>query len=334
MASLFDTYMSSVSQAGQQIGPNTKTAAQTWLGSPEYQQGLSNFYAWRKANPGVADQLNPYYDSISEGGSARAAYMARVGATPQETKFIESGFRPAYQFITGGSQAAGGLLRQGYEDAYRARAAGFAGQQAEEGRTLGAQVSSQGLSPDAAMRLMAENRYSRLGQLAASRSQYATDLNTGLAELSKGTGTELAGLSSQEAAVMANYQAALKGAKAAKQGATDAGIASITGATLGATGTVLGGIFSDPRLKKNIDFHGMLHVRGREVPVYDFNYVWDTLPGRYRGVMAPDVEWLGVVTVSPSGWKTVDYVKLHDLTGFSFTRLDKKKIGQEMPVGV
>jgi hypothetical protein len=328
-SSLFDTYMSGISGAGQQIGPNTKTAGATWLGSPEYQQGLANFYAWRRANPHLSDAQNPYYDAISEGGSARAQYMARINATPQETKWIEQAFRPTYGYVTGGSQAAGGLLRQGYEDAFRARTAGFAGQQAEQQRAYGAQVAGQGLSQDVAQRMIAENRIGGLQNLAASRAQYAGELNTGLAQLAKGTGTELAGLSSQEAALMANYQAALKGAQATNRASSSGSVAQGIGTAIGAAVGL-----SDPRLKKNVEFVGMLHVRGRQIPVFDYNYTLAELPGRYRGVMAPDVEFLGVVSVSPAGWKQVDYMALWELTGFSFMRLDKPKSKKREKVGV
>lgn len=231
-ASLFDTYMSGLAN-GPSGAITHDNAWAAYTGSPQYQQYQQLYHQWRQQNPGHPDSANPYADYLHRGGQAFSKYLLEQGAVPGQTAFIARGFQPAYGFVKGGSAAAGGLMRQGYEDAFRARAAGFAGQQAEQQRLYGAQIAGQGLSPDVAMRLAAENRVNGVQQLAGARADYSSGLNTGLAELAKGTGTELAGLSAQEAAALANYNAALKGAKSAQNAAGAAGLIQ-GGATLAA----------------------------------------------------------------------------------------------------
>lgn len=83
---------------------------------------------------------------------------------------------------------------------------------------------------------------------------------------------------------------------------------------------------SDPRLKKNIEFEGMIHTKdGKSIPTYTFEYKDPNLPGRYHGVMSTDVKMLkGVVKREKTGYDSVDYLKLYDLTGFTFKKLGEK----------
>lgn len=104
----------------------------------------------------------------------------------------------------------------------------------------------------------------------------------------------------------------------AKGGSKGGGLGDVLGAVGG-----IASIFSDPRLKKNAVVVGTL---SRGIPIYQYEYTDPSLPGLYEGVMAPDVEHLGVVSVSPAGYKMVDYEKLRRLTGFEF-----KKISDQAP---
>lgn len=101
-----------------------------------------------------------------------------------------------------------------------------------------------------------------------------------------------------------------------------AGQPGILGPLLNAGATGLAA-HSDPRLKKDIEFEGMVHTHsGEAIPTYSFAYKDPNLPGRYIGVMSTDVRKLkGVVKKSPSGYDMVDYLKLYELTGFSFKKL-------------
>lgn len=105
------------------------------------------------------------------------------------------------------------------------------------------------------------------------------------------------------------------------------GSPGILGPVLGAAGMAggFGKLFSDPRLKKNVEFECMIHgpTIGR-VPVYSFEYKDPNLPGRFLGVMSSDVRRIpGVVSKNKDGYESVDYLLLHDLTGFSFKRLEE-----------
>jgi hypothetical protein len=82
--------------------------------------------------------------------------------------------------------------------------------------------------------------------------------------------------------------------------------------------------FSDPRLKKEVEFEGMVHVKvtNEAIPTYSFEYKDPNMPGRYLGVMSTDVEHLpGIVHKGKGGFASVDYLKLYDLTGFSFRKI-------------
>ena len=65
------------------------------------------------------------------------------------------------------------------------------------------------------------------------------------------------------------------------------------------------GMFSDIRLKDNIEFAGVDDVTG--LNLYDFNYKWN--PKRFRGVMAQEVKEMypEAVYTSGAGWMAVYY---------------------------
>jgi len=231
---IFSEYMSRVGSYGQDgAGADTKAGWQEYMGSPQYQQGLASFYQWRRENPHLSDNQNPYYDTISQHGSAVRKFFAENNISSEQTKEIKNSYSPVYGFITGSSQAAGDLLRSGYEDAFRARAAGYAGSQGAQEDQLGVEMAGQGLSGDVARRMIGQQRAQGLQGLAAARGELSTGLNTGLSELAKGTGTELATAAANQAAIEANYLAATKGAKAAQRGAETAAIAQAFGAVAG-----------------------------------------------------------------------------------------------------
>lgn len=289
---IFTEYMANVASAGT-AAPSLDEAWATWSAGP----GAASYAKqWALDNTGAN---NPYaetgFGSTQLSYSKLAlkkkmmespeflAYYNSLGGTkyPKGAEEIGRGFEPAFGYVTGSSKAAGDLLRRGYEDAFRARASGFAGEQAELERGLGSQVAGQGLSADIAQRMLAEQRAKGLGALAGARSDYGAQLYSGLSELTKGTGTELAGLSSNQAAVMANYLATLKGAKAAASGAK-------TGAFLGAAGQLGAAaiLACDRWVKRGLVPAG----EALGVPIFEFSYIDGFGPeGRFRGPMAQDI---------------------------------------------
>ena len=74
----------------------------------------------------------------------------------------------------------------------------------------------------------------------------------------------------------------------------------------GGAGGILGGIFSDERLKENIVMLGLL-ASGQ--PFYAFNYIGHP-DARFIGVMAQESPW-DAVSVHESGYLMVDYGRIH-----------------------
>lgn len=265
---------------------------------------------------------------VNTGGEFGASQGAQYGPTGKRESgsgnWVREGYAPSFQYIKEGSEAAAGLLRRGREEQFRSRAAGFAGAQSEMERGYGGQIASQGLSPDVAARMLLEQRTGGIQHLAEARGDAAYGLNTDLAGLAKGTSTEFAGLNRDQFSTLVNYLMAKKGLKAGK----DAGWMNIAGSLIGAGGQVAAAAMpaagmapSDPRLKKNAIVVGVVKLVDGAIPVYEYEYKDPQIPGIYRGVMAPDVEHLGVVGVSKSGFKYVDYMKLEDLTGITFRKV-------------
>jgi len=79
---------------------------------------------------------------------------------------------------------------------------------------------------------------------------------------------------------------------------------------------ILGSVFSDRRLKTNIELVG---VDGKGIPVYEYDFVPAAgIEGRWRGVLADEVEHLdGVVFTGEDGYKRVNYGRL----GFEMRRV-------------
>lgn len=95
---------------------------------------------------------------------------------------------------------------------------------------------------------------------------------------------------------------------------------STMGALAGLGGSALGGwasagfpalAFSDERLKENIEEAGTVTVE-TEVPVYTYNYKWESPEHRRAGVMAQELEKVkpDAVHTHPSGYKMVDYSRI------------------------
>lgn len=279
----------------------------TWGGDAEGGAGSS-------ASASINDPgFISWYNNVSKGASG-PSYSG-----PKGTSFIGQGMKPAYGFVTGGSGAAAGLLRQGYEDAFRARAAGYAGEQGELERAAGAAASSQGLNPEVARRMLSEQKARGLQGLAGARGELSLGLNTDLASLAKGTGTELAGLKLAELTNVADYSAASKGAKAAKSAGVIGGIGSAIGGLAGAA------VFGSERwLKENVIKVGEFQVGGRAIGIYEYDYIKSqNLEGRYRGFMVEELEPVApqFVAKGKTGIRYVDYDHVYHDTGFVFGRV-------------
>jgi hypothetical protein len=140
-------------------------------------------------------------------------FLNGIGLGAPSASPITSGFAQSQRYITQGSGQAKDLLRQAYENAFAARVAGAAGAIGGSQRAYGAQVAGQGLSPDVAQRMLAERRAGYMQDLEGARGELSSNLGQNLAELQKGTGTELAGLNRDMTAALANYRASVYGSQ-------------------------------------------------------------------------------------------------------------------------
>lgn len=95
------------------------------------------------------------------------------------------------------------------------------------------------------------------------------------------------------------YNAQAASAKAAASAQSSGGILGGIGGIIGAAAS----IFSDDNLKKNVV---LIRKRADGLGVYEFEY--ENIQGRFRGVMASEVERKYPHAVSMSkGWRTIDY---------------------------
>ena len=118
----------------------------------------------------------------------------------------------------------------------------------------------------------------------------------------------MAGAQAQDQAAMQRYNAAQSGANALTSGLFGLGGAALGGAGAAAAGGATGGLgalFSDRRLKSNIERVGT-HPLG--IGIYEY----DIFDRRERGVMAQEVEQVmpSAVIEHPSGFKMVNYAAL------------------------
>lgn len=140
---------------------------------------------------------------------------------------------PAFSDVLGGTKSAEEQLRSAYEGQFRQRVGGLVGGYQDQASHLGAQGASQGLSGDVVQRMLTGQGAQLQSQIGQARGESQFGLGTDLAQLLKGTGSEMAGLHMNEAAVLANYMAALKGAKATQQAGLVSGIGGGLGSLLG-----------------------------------------------------------------------------------------------------
>ena len=131
--------------------------------------------------------------------------------------------------------------------------------------------------------------------------------------------TALAGGATAEAAKLGATQASSGGLFASMAGMGPAGWAmmalNLLGGKLFKKHTLLGKIFSDKKLKKNIKYIGKSKSG---IPIVRFNYIKEMgIPGRYQGVLSKDVPW-ATETHKEYGYDMVDYSKLD----VEFSRID------------
>ena len=263
-----------------------------------FEGGNGDFQQWKDLED-KKKALDAQLAQASAPAGSLGGYKYNTTAGSLLPNNLASGYGEASGFIARGSQNADEELRKQYESMLRARSGGIGMAYGNAMQRTGSSLAGQGVSPMLSSTLMGGQRANMLGQMAQGMGGDEANYHSHLAQLMKGTGTELAGLKTQELGSTLNYLVGKAGADAA--GKTDP-LADL-GGLLGGIGS-LGSLFSDRRLKRDIVRMGSL----RGVPVYEFSYIG--MGGRFRGVMAQDVEHLGVTHRDASGYLKVNYAKL------------------------
>ena len=206
-----------------------------------------------------------------------------------------------------GAQAQ--LQSQGAQQAaLRGQAAGMAmqGAQAKQGAQL------QSLQGQASMAGQAAGLYGQgIQQQAGMMGQ-----GMGAVQAAGGARGQQAGMIDQQAGmtqaqlndVMAQQTEAYQREQTEEQRAADA--AASSGGGGGGSGGLFGGLFSDIRLKDNIQL--MEEGKGGDPNIYSFSYKWDK-DTKWRGVMAQELigtEHSDAVSINAEGFYMVDYTRL------------------------
>jgi hypothetical protein len=150
--------------------------------------------------------------------------------------------KPAYGYVKDASKGAGELVRSGYEDMFKARAGAAVGGFDEQQSRLMANAAQSGLSPDVLQRMLYAPGMQVQNQIGQARAETQGGMNFDLAQLMKGTGSELAGLSEEEANMKMNLYAQKRGEKMAGWGMAGGLLGTAAGAALGGGGMSGGGM--------------------------------------------------------------------------------------------
>jgi len=154
-------------------------------------------------------------------------------AMPKGLALGKYGLPAVYGYITEGSKQAQGSLMDAYRQAYAQRAAGIAGSYGLQMDQLTSEMQGQGLSTDIVRRMRAGQQGSALQQMGEAQAGAASEYYTSLAQLQKGTGTELAAAKQAEVEqLLAPHIAKISGDAAVKAGKAQ-GRGSLLGGLLG-----------------------------------------------------------------------------------------------------
>jgi hypothetical protein len=244
--------------------------------------------------------LKPYAEA---GAPALEQQQALLGLRGQEAQQAA---------IAGIEQGAGfqAQVRQG-EEALLQRASATGGLRGGNIQAALAQFRPQMLQQEIATQYGRLGGLTSLGQMTSQNlAQMGQASAAGIGAAGLRTGADIAGLMGQQGAASAGANLAQGQAFANVLNLPAQFLGAQYGATAGRTGTAmtpgLGNIFSDIRLKKNIQRIG---TRPDGLGVYEFEYTWGG--GRQIGLMAQEVLGVYPDAVGQSGgYLTVDYSKV------------------------
>jgi len=230
--------------------------------------------------------------AFGQQNQANERRMASMGVNPNSGRF--QGMNQQSGLMQSANRA--GMMTGARE---RAQGTGYA-------RKLDAVAMGRGLSgaSNAAYSSAMNAGNSAVGNYGQAGNQYMAGMGQGSATIGSGMNMQLSGLGG-----VLNNQTKMAVNAADSSFLGDVGGIMGAGASLGKAfpgmGAGLAGIFSDSRLKENIEPAGTDKITG--LNLYDFNYKWGGK--RFRGVMAQEVMDLypEAVYTSGAGWLGVYY---------------------------
>lgn len=200
---------------------------------------------WQVQSTPKPVQQGVYYGPPQQVGLGYS-YTPPIGAYGLPPGYLQP-FSAAAGYIGQSSQQAAEALRRASEQSFAARAEGIAGARSEDRRRLGFEAGASGYSPELLRRMNFGLDADAQAQIGAARGESMAGFEEALAELTKGTGTELASLKANELGMLMQAYLAAKGRQAARK----AGKNNLLGGIVGALGGVAGGFLGNPGLFAN-----------------------------------------------------------------------------------
>lgn len=298
----------------QVVGGIMQSNAASEAAGAQTQAAEAGIAEQRRQFEAVQEILKPYVTAGTTAIGGLQPYAAAGAPALQQQQAIAGLLGPeAQQAAIAAIEGGAGFqaqVRQG-EEALLQRASATGGLRGGNIQAALAQFRPQMLQQEIA------TQYGRLGGLTSlgqtttqNLAQLGQASAAGTATAGLKTGADIAGLMGQQGAARAGAELA--------QGQAFANVLNLPaqflgmqyGATAGKAGTAmtpgLGNIFSDIRLKKNIQRIG---TRSDGLGVYEFEYTWGG--GRQIGLMAQEVLGIYPDAVGQSGgYLTVDYSKV------------------------
>ena len=298
----------------QVVGGMVQSRAASQAAGAQTQAAESGIEEQRRQFEAVQEILKPYVTAGTTALGGLQPYAAAGAPALEQQQAIAGLLGPeAQQAAIAAIEGGAGFqaqVRQG-EEALLQRASATGGLRGGNIQAALAQFRPQMLQQEIA------TQYGRLGGLTSlgqtttqNLAQIGQASAAGTATAGLRTGADIAGLMGQQGAARAGAELAQGQAFANVLNLPAQFLGAQYGATAGKTGTAmtpgLGNIFSDIRLKKNIQRIG---TRSDGLGVYEFEYTWGG--GRQIGLMAQEVLGIYPDAVGQSGgYLTVDYSKV------------------------
>jgi len=298
----------------QLVGGMVQSRAASQTAGAQTQAAQAGIDEQRRQFEAVQEILKPYVTAGTTALGGLQPYAAAGAPALEQQQAIAGLLGPeAQQAAIAAIEGGAGFqaqVRQG-EEALLQRASATGGLRGGNIQAALAQFRPQMLQQEIA------TQYGRLGGLTSlgqtttqNLAQIGQASAAGTATAGLRTGADIAGLMGQQGAARAGAELAQGQAFANVLNLPAQFLGAQYGATAGKAGTAmtpgLGNIFSDIRLKKNIQRIG---TRSDGLGVYEFEYTWGG--GRQIGLMAQEVLGIYPDAVGQSdGYLTVDYSKV------------------------